>query len=316
MTVTIRTNASQATDVLVRDLGFTVPSGGGSVSFSGQDELDWISNSDSIRILSTDDAFGAGSSTLILSENGTDVSQEDVDAFLANLTINPTGGGFGVVQRDETGYFSGPTGPAGQTGETGPLGPTGPTGGGFTGPTGPTGSDGITGSVGPTGPTGDQGSTGVAFTGPQGPTGPTGDSGTGPTGPTGTTGPAGPTGSVNYNSATDTSTITTTSTTYTLATGMSITPGAGTYLAMFSASATMNKNGQTVQCAIFVNGTIDATSHRSLGGQAGNIGNFKSSCIATVADGQAIDVRWLISSAAGGGQGSMDERTLILLKVA
>jgi hypothetical protein len=95
---------------------------------------------------------------------------------------------------------------------------------------------------------------------------------------------------------------------------MSITPGEGTYVALFSASASMNKNGQTVQVAIFANGTLDTTSVRQLGGQASNIGNFKSMAEITVADGQAIDVRWLISSNAGGGQGTMIQRTLMLIK--
>jgi hypothetical protein len=228
-TVSIRTNASQGTDVLVGDLGFTVPSGGSpTVDFSTHEQLERINASEDLRALATDDAFGAGSSTLIIAIDGSDVDQPDVDAALANLSIDPTGGGFGVLQRDETGIAPepGPTGPTGDSGDTGPtgvgdtgptgdLGPTGPQGAvgatgptgdsgetgagvtGDTGPQGPTGpANGITGETGPTGDTGigATGDTGPAITGetgPEGPTGPTGDTGTGPTG---TTGPSGPTG--------------------------------------------------------------------------------------------------------------------------
>jgi hypothetical protein len=95
---------------------------------------------------------------------------------------------------------------------------------------------------------------------------------------------------------------------------MLITPGAGTYVALFSASASMNKNGQTVQVAIFANGVEDTTSVRQIGGQADNIGNLKSMAEITVADAQDIEVRWLISSNTGGGTGTMIERTLMLIK--
>jgi len=111
-------------------------------------------------------------------------------------------------------------------------------------------------------------------------------------------------------------TVTTSSLTYVNVPDMSITPGAGIYIALFSASASMNKNSETVQCAIFANGVINPNTVRQLGGQANNIGNFKSTGAVTIAAGQTIDVRWLISSNAGGGQGTMIQRSLILLKTS
>lgn len=109
-------------------------------------------------------------------------------------------------------------------------------------------------------------------------------------------------------------TITTTNIVFEPMANMTITPGAGTYLALFSASASMNKNAQQVLAVIRANGVENAQSLRKLGGQANNIGNFASMAIVAVADAQAIDVYWRISSAGGGGAGTGIERTLILIK--
>jgi hypothetical protein len=215
VTVTVRTNAAQGTDVLIRDLGIVVPAGGSpTLDFDTHEEVSSLSTSEDLRTLSTDDAFGAGSSTIILALDAVDVDQSGVESFLANLDIDSTGGEFGVLQRDDSGVAPepGPTGPTGPTGDGGPtgdsgstgdLGPTGPTGDGITGPIGPTGASGDTGvtgptGVGPTGASGDTGPTGdVGATGPQGnvgATGPTGDAITGETGPTGDQGIQGVTG--------------------------------------------------------------------------------------------------------------------------
>lgn len=139
--VIIKSNAVTVTNPLIADLGFDVPSGGGSVTITNRFELDDISNSDSLVALATDNAFGAGSSTLIINDGVNDIAQADVADFLYNLEIVGTGGPFGVLERDSSGNAppgtTGPTGPLGDTGATGPSG-----GSGITGPTGSTGETG------------------------------------------------------------------------------------------------------------------------------------------------------------------------------
>ena len=124
------------------------------------------------------------------------------------------------------------------------------------------------------------------------------------------------TGSSNFE-VSATGDITTTSTTPVAVSGMSITPGvAGTYLAMFSSGAAMNKNSQTVSAQFAIDTTVIAGSLRSIGGQANNRGNFKLLDLITVTAVQAINIYWFISSSAGGGQGTMGNRTMILIRVA
>jgi hypothetical protein len=108
--------------------------------------------------------------------------------------------------------------------------------------------------------------------------------------------------------------ITTVSVVFEPMANMSITPGAGTYLVLFTASASMNKNAQQVLAVIRANGVEDPQSVRELGGQAGNIGNFSSAAVLSVADGQVIDVYWRITSAGGGGAGTAIERSLVLVR--
>ena len=117
--------------------------------------------------------------------------------------------------------------------------------------------------------------------------------------------------------ATATGAISTTSLTDVLVTGMTLTPGAGTYLAMFSMTMAHNKTGQTVFASMYANGVQQASTDRDVGGQAGNLGNGAFQRIVTVGAGQAIEARWRVSSNAGGGQGSSPgPRTLTLVKLA
>jgi len=109
-------------------------------------------------------------------------------------------------------------------------------------------------------------------------------------------------------------TVTTTSVAKVLVPNMSVTPASGTYFVTFSTTASMNKNGQFVEAAIFVDGVELPSSHRELGGQSNNRGNFNCQARATVDGTEVIEARWNITSAAGGGQGSIFERTLVLLE--
>jgi hypothetical protein len=120
----------------------------------------------------------------------------------------------------------------------------------------------------------------------------------------------------NLQFVTATITATTTSTTFVTLDSMTITPGAGTYWVTFSATGSMNKNAQQVVSIIRENGVQIAASERELGGQANNFGNFNAQGEATVAAGQAIDVYWRITSAAGGGTGTCLERTLMVIRTS
>jgi hypothetical protein len=204
-TLIIKTNVSQVTDVLIKDLGFLIPNSGGNVTFTDLPNLQDCNTSVNLRTLATDDAYGAGSSTLILNNGTSDIAQADVDTFLNE--ISGTQGATGILGL--TGLygitgFSGSTGIRGLTGIQGPTGIQGLTGfsstgiQGITGFSGSTGIQGLTGfsSTGIQGITGFSGSTGIqGNTGLTGPTGFQGGTGTqGLTGVRGLTGIQGPTG--------------------------------------------------------------------------------------------------------------------------
>lgn len=195
---------------------------------------------------------------------------------------------------DQSNIFTVPGAVTGPSGSTGPLGPVGPTG-----PTGPSG----TGPTGPTGPTSTI-------------TGPTGPSGTGPTGDTGPTGPIGPTGPVSVIGApatTSTSQVVT-SLTDILSTGMSVTPGAGTYMAFFSGTGDHSRIGELIIPSIYANGVQAPDSERFIGGEPGARAGFVCIALVTVAAGQTIQGFVRVTSTAGGSQGVLYTRGLFLLR--
>lgn len=125
------------------------------------------------------------------------------------------------------------------------------------------------------------------------------------------------TGTSSFKAEAGAGTIQTTSETFVLVPGMTLTPGAGTYFASFGMTANHNKSGQTVSTSIFSNGAQVPSTERTIGGQAGNLGNCMASTVVTISAGQAIEARWKISSNSGGGTGeSPGPRSLILLKLS
>ena len=108
---------------------------------------------------------------------------------------------------------------------------------------------------------------------------------------------------------------TTASGTATLMTGMTLTPGAGTYLAFFLGEGQVDKNSRFVFSSIWFNGVEDSDSYREIGGQSGNLGSWPSAAIGTVADGQTIEARWGMTNPGAGALASCDARTLVLIKV-
>jgi hypothetical protein len=111
--------------------------------------------------------------------------------------------------------------------------------------------------------------------------------------------------------------ITTTSTTDVLATGMTITPAAGTYMVWFSSTVGSDSNNANVWASIYSGGTLVSGSERELmrGAAQGNV-TIGFSCIArvTVNGAQAIEGRWRVTT---GTTGTMHNgRTLAIIRVA
>jgi hypothetical protein len=110
-----------------------------------------------------------------------------------------------------------------------------------------------------------------------------------------------------------TNNVTTTSTTDVALTGMTLTPGAGTYVADFSCNTSNSNNDRTHDFSFFANGTKITSSERSMElstATAIHTVALVSEKI-TVGAGQAIDVRWNVQ----GNTGTVGNRTLRLIKV-
>jgi len=84
-TLIIKTNVAQGTDFLIPDLGYFIPSGGGSVILTELTELANAQESSDLRAALTDDAFGVNSSTLIINDGTNDIPQGNATAFLDTL---------------------------------------------------------------------------------------------------------------------------------------------------------------------------------------------------------------------------------------
>jgi hypothetical protein len=113
-------------------------------------------------------------------------------------------------------------------------------------------------------------------------------------------------------SATATGTITTTSLTDVLMTTMTITPDAGTYLAIFSCSASNSNAGKSVFASFYVNGVQVSATERQVSGSANNFANLATNAIITPAGGQAVEVRWRVDA----NTGTTSNRILNLIRIA
>lgn len=106
ITVIIKSNASQVTDVLIKDLGVTIPSGGlNPVTFSTTEEVRRLAESNDLAAFLVDDAHGVSSSTLILNDGTSDIAQADALFFLQARALPEGGDNFGVLRADSAGVF-------------------------------------------------------------------------------------------------------------------------------------------------------------------------------------------------------------------
>jgi len=85
-TLTIKTHPSQATPVVVPDMGMDVPASAASISYTDPNRLDDAANSDELRTLCTDAAFPFGFGTLTIDDGGRDIPPILVSARLDALT--------------------------------------------------------------------------------------------------------------------------------------------------------------------------------------------------------------------------------------
>lgn len=123
---------------------------------------------------------------------------------------------------------------------------------------------------------------------------------------------------ISSTNATATSSATTTSGTDALMTGMTLTPIAGTYIAIWSGVVQQANAGQSVTLSIYVGGVQDATSVMDFAPFAGGtLTSGSASCCAitqgvyTVNGSQAIAIEWHVS----GGTGTVFQRKLTLVKI-
>jgi len=116
---------------------------------------------------------------------------------------------------------------------------------------------------------------------------------------------------------TATGTITTTSTTPVLATGMTITPSAGTYLVYFISGSyhTTIGAGAYVELSIYVGGAQEPASIVQCSDDPPYITPFCCVDIAVVNGSQAIEGRWCRTAGAGTAS-LLGTRTLTYVKIA
>lgn len=111
-------------------------------------------------------------------------------------------------------------------------------------------------------------------------------------------------------------TTTTTSTTAVAMAAMTLTPGAGTYLVLFATSLLSSTNNAVQTVAVFANGTLVAdTEITAIPRDTNSSSNrvpISTFGVATVADGQAIDIRWRTTA----GTATAYNRKLQLVRIA
>lgn len=102
------------------------------------------------------------------------------------------------------------------------------------------------------------------------------------------------------------------SATFTVATGMSLTPTAGTYWCSFSTTVVPSASSGLYDYGIHVNGVIIGHSQRTTTGSSA-YGNIHTLAVVTTPGGQTIDLRWRKTS--GAGTATMRERSLYCLRI-
>jgi hypothetical protein len=104
-TLIIKSNASQATNVQIRDVGYSILASGGSETLDTPEEIMEAQQSDYLRAFLVDDAYGVGSSTLILNDGLADIAQSDALNFLDTVILPQGDEDYGVVKTNASGQI-------------------------------------------------------------------------------------------------------------------------------------------------------------------------------------------------------------------
>lgn len=119
--------------------------------------------------------------------------------------------------------------------------------------------------------------------------------------------------SLSYQSANAAGDTTTGSTTDVVVGSMTLTLGAGTYLVFFTSDWSNSTSNGSQWLSCFANGVqVPGSERRYSRSTTSKRDGVALNCVATVAAGQAIDIRWRVS----GGTGTLGTRALSLIKVA
>jgi hypothetical protein len=117
--------------------------------------------------------------------------------------------------------------------------------------------------------------------------------------------------------ATATGDTSTTSATYVAMATMTITPAAGDYLAIFSASGGIDVNNRLGNYALYNNAVQVAHTERDKAEAAGQQNAMHTTAIVTMAGGQALDVRYQVDNPGGPtATFTVHERSLTLIKMS
>lgn len=101
--ITIRSNPLQGTPVEINDLGaIIIGASGASETFTTEEQVQEIRESEDLRSYLLDEVHGTGSSTLQLMDGATPVNIADIEAFL-DAAIFPNTGPYSFMVRDATG---------------------------------------------------------------------------------------------------------------------------------------------------------------------------------------------------------------------
>tara|TARA_Y100000034_G_scaffold130321_1_gene188453 strand:+ start:21264 stop:22676 length:1413 start_codon:yes stop_codon:yes gene_type:complete len=106
-TLVIKSNPATGSNVLIKDLGESVPSAGGSISIdtANRDLLRQAVESKRLRALVVDDFYGAGDSTLILNDGSVDIDQDKALDYLDSVLTPDASEDYGFLRRVATGEF-------------------------------------------------------------------------------------------------------------------------------------------------------------------------------------------------------------------
>jgi len=132
MTVVIRTNVDQLSDVLVKDLGYAIPGAGGQVTLNGALDISNAQNSLDLFGFAGDGSYVGGAdpnnNTIVLNDGTSDYAQDELDSFfgvvftLGEVVLVFTGAttpvASGTAININTGAYSGVGSPATVKGNT------------------------------------------------------------------------------------------------------------------------------------------------------------------------------------------------------